>query len=52
METVELSVCKLVMKSSGLYDSASKRSLPHECWTSMLEISKGIIKQSLCWILW
>ena len=49
METVELSVCKLVLKSSGLYVLASKRSLLLVCWTSVLEISKiGRNHQIVC----
>jgi len=39
-ETVEPSVCKLVLKSAGLRVLASKRNLFHECWTSMIEIGK------------
>lgn len=40
MEIVELVVCKLVLKSSGLNMLASKRGFLHEYWTSMLEIGK------------
>lgn len=40
METVELVVRQLVLKSSGLNVLVSKGSFLHEYWTSMLEISK------------
>lgn len=40
METVELVVRQIVLKSSGLNVLASKGSFLCEYWTSMLEISK------------